>query len=337
MATTELVQILIPLHCFSAMKGIEPHHHPGLDAITSRAECQSRHHSDFMMMFELFDLDNSAEIPAAQLRCSGESTCVPETNFLYCADPVTLIADRDQLIIHRVDDITQAESDELVAAFNQLFSDEQLLLMNPDPVRWYLQLPYARDLNTRPLFKVDGDYFASSMPHGKDQLWWRKILAEIEMLFYTHPVNQRRVEAGKAMINSLWLWGGGHLSQSTTISKPPSVIVGDDPYSKGIAKWLNADFQEINEINMQDMTLKQKNQRLVICFNGLNRAMMLSSQPSIHLAIDYLEREWLSPLISAVKQGQLSTLEIWIGKQCYRYNRQRSHYFWKRGIYQWNE
>lgn len=42
---------------------------------------------------------------------------------------------------------------------------------------------------------------------------WRRLVNTLQMLWYEHPVNQIRAKQGLAPINSLWLYGGAHMSQ----------------------------------------------------------------------------------------------------------------------------
>ena len=43
----------------------------------------------------------------------------------------------------------------------------------------------------------------------REHLPWYRLLNEIQMYLYQHPVNQRRQAQGMLPINSLWCWGGG--------------------------------------------------------------------------------------------------------------------------------
>ncbi len=336
MALSELVQILIPLNDFSLLKGNNQFSHPFLDRITSRSIIQSHTHADSLMLYELLQLDHFAELPLARLRILGEvGTTTSET--IYCADPVQLIADRDQLMVRQVKDIADDEASELILAFNQLFDGDGLILSKTEPGSWYIQFPEVKELFTQPLFKVDGSYFAHSMPQGKDLIWWRKILAEIEMLFYSHRVNQKRQDEGKAMINSLWLSGGGILPQEPHFKHKVDLMVSDDPIVKGIAKWLDIAYQPAKTFNPVNEIDRRSHQRQLVSFNELNQALASHSHQAIEAAITDLDNRLLAPCISAVKSGQLKTLELWVGHNHYRYNRQRSHYFWKQGKYLWNE
>jgi hypothetical protein len=42
---------------------------------------------------------------------------------------------------------------------------------------------------------------------------WRQLVNELQMLWFTHPVNQARQARGLAPVNSLWLFGGATSDQ----------------------------------------------------------------------------------------------------------------------------
>ncbi len=49
---------------------------------------------------------------------------------------------------------------------------------------------------------------------------WRRLVNEVQMMWYEHPVNQARYRQGLVPINSLWLFGGASASQ---FAKPPGL------------------------------------------------------------------------------------------------------------------
>jgi hypothetical protein len=49
---------------------------------------------------------------------------------------------------------------------------------------------------------------------------WRRLVNEIQMLWFDHPVNQQRYERHQVPLNSLWLFGGAHPGQ---ISRPAAL------------------------------------------------------------------------------------------------------------------
>lgn len=69
---------------------------------------------------------------------------------------------------------------------------------------------------------------------GGDAARLHRLLGEIQMILHDHPVNQRRADAGEAVLNSLWLWGGGELPAATQWRLPR--LCGRDPLFAGY--WL---------------------------------------------------------------------------------------------------
>lgn len=46
---------------------------------------------------------------------------------------------------------------------------------------------------------------------------WRRLANEVQMLWFDHPVNQKRFDQGRMPINNLWLFGGARPAQLKTV------------------------------------------------------------------------------------------------------------------------
>lgn len=69
------------------------------------------------------------------------------------------------------------------------------------------------------------------LPAGENAADFRRLQSEIEMALHDHSVNVERQIRGLQPVNSLWLWGGGHASESRTDPHPP--LFADDPLLRG--------------------------------------------------------------------------------------------------------
>ncbi|WP_269533159.1 hypothetical protein [Chitinimonas sp. BJYL2] len=127
------------------------------------------------------------------------------------ADPVHLRADRDRALLFDATllAISQSEADALVTSLNQLYAEDGMRFHAPTPSRWYVQLPQPADCLTTPLHAVVGQNIHQHLPTGPRALQWHKLLNEMQMLLYTHPVNDLREQSGRPTVNSIWLWGEG--------------------------------------------------------------------------------------------------------------------------------
>lgn len=107
-------------------------------------------------------------------------------------------------------------------AVQPLFESEGLLLAWGGPQRWYVAHESLQRLATASLDRVIGRPLDAWLPQGPDARLLRRLQNEVQMLLYTHPLNQQREEAGALPLNSFWLSGCGVL-QPVRVLEPPVV------------------------------------------------------------------------------------------------------------------
>jgi len=108
--------------------------------------------------------------------------------------------------------LSQGEADELIAPLRPLFGDSGFPVSAPSPSRWYLALPREAKLpDFSPPENVLGDDLFAHLPDGPEGRRWRALLNEAQILLHNHPLNERRIAAGKPAVNSLCFWGAGRL------------------------------------------------------------------------------------------------------------------------------
>lgn len=185
------------------------------------------------LLAESFGLP-AQEFPVAAIEHLGLSG-VPDSGNWWCADPVHLLVDRDQVAMlpRAALNVTADEARALVATFNETYAADGFLLEAPRPEPWYLRVPATWHCHTWGPARVEAWAITEFMPAGPDQDALRKLMNEIQMLFYEHPVNQARERDGKLAINSLWLWGGGALPARA--ERAPERIISDLPLLRGLA------------------------------------------------------------------------------------------------------
>jgi hypothetical protein len=189
-----------------------------------------------------FGLDLAArrDAPSAPFSLMGEAVSAPADGYWLHAEPVHLHADRDQLLMFSGADLapTRDEADELVALFNQHFTDAGLSLTAPRAERWYLRSERPLDLESVPLAQVVGKPLPLDAPAGADARRWRALMNEVQMLFFDSAVNRRREQLGRPLISGVWTWGGGVLpAPPLDASNCPDLVIGDDPLTLGLARW----------------------------------------------------------------------------------------------------
>ena len=124
-------------------------------------------------------------------------------------------------------DITPDESHTLLAAMQPYFKTEGITLHYFAPERWLAEGEMFRCLPTASLDRVLGRNVDRWLPKSKPI---KLLQNEMQMLLYTHPVNDERSAKRLRSINSFWLSGTGALSQTITSNKP------DQPVPRGLAQ-----------------------------------------------------------------------------------------------------
>jgi hypothetical protein len=127
-------------------------------------------------------------------------------------DPVHLHVGLDHLVLTDPSGLepTAAEAAALADSVAPVFADEGLSLHAALPGRWYLsETDPARRLRvaTRSLLAAVGRSIDAYLPQGDDARRWKRLVNEVQMTWFEHPVNRERAARGLVAINSLWLEG----------------------------------------------------------------------------------------------------------------------------------
>jgi hypothetical protein len=138
---------------------------------------------------------------AAQLNLSG-------FNSYLLAEPTNLRADRDRLLIAESEllQLSETEAHEIIASINQHFEGEVKVFYLREDL-WLLGTNLdLHDLNSYPIIDIIGENVDDYLPEGVSRIYLHKIMNEIQMLLFEHPVNSLRNEDNLLAVNSLWLW-----------------------------------------------------------------------------------------------------------------------------------
>ncbi|MGE5171081.1 MAG: hypothetical protein ACM3JC_12020 [Rudaea sp.] len=160
------------------------------------------------MLAALGARDGAPVAPLALLGAGAD----PGADYVLCADPVYLVADRDTVVLAQVvDDLGEDAAHALVDALNRHFADDDLRFESMRPDAWFARRHAAADLVTTPPDAARGRKLIASLPRGRDAAIFKRWQNEIEMLLHTHPVNAARDARGAPLVSAVWLWGGGRL------------------------------------------------------------------------------------------------------------------------------
>ena len=107
--------------------------------------------------------------------------------------------------------LTEAESQALMAAMQTYFTEDGISLHYVAPTTWLARGEWFRGLATASLDRVAGHRVDDWMPRAAAASGLRRLQNEMQMLLYTHAVNDVRTERRLPPVNSFWASGTGVL------------------------------------------------------------------------------------------------------------------------------
>lgn len=222
-----------------------------------------------------------------------------------CADPVHLRFEQQTMVLEDPAklDLSQTDSAALAATVAPLLA-EFGCFQATSTRHWHLQ-PLA-ELPPCPALLSDliGQPARALLPAGDEHRPWRRLFNEVQMALHQHPVNQAREAAGLAVVNSLALWGGGHLPPAPERPAPFSHILSDDAVHRGLARhWqISADalpgrYQAApgRTLAVSPLLLAPTRQRDALRWRE---------------GLKTLEQDWFAPLLAALAGGQLKSFTL---------------------------
>ncbi len=120
--------------------------------------------------------------------------------------------------------LDEAESRRILAAMQPFFEEDGIHLHYAEPTRWLARGEMFRKLPTASIDRVLGHNVDEWMPPTAQGGPLRRLQSEMQMLLYTHPVNDARAERGLLPVNSFWVSGSGVLA-----ALPPAVPAPTQP------------------------------------------------------------------------------------------------------------
>ena len=117
-------------------------------------------------------------------------------------------------------ELHETESRTLMQAMAPYFEQDGLTLTYQEPWRWQVSGEALADLACASLDRVLDVDISPWMPAAPAL---RRLQNEMQMLLYTHPVNDVRVARGQQPVNSFWIHGSGPYTGAAPSKPGPSV------------------------------------------------------------------------------------------------------------------
>ncbi len=185
--------------------------------------------------------------------------------------------------------LTETESRALLAAMAPYFAHDGITLSYLEPARWLASGEVLATLACASLDRAIGTDVRPWMPSSADM---RRLQSEMQMLLYTHAVNDARAERHLDGVNSFWISGSGQLNAPAPVDAAPIVADGlrDAVLNEDWAAWAQV-WRRIDETFCRDLLGEldaSQMVRLVLCSNR----HALEFEPGPSNWVDRLQRRW---------------------------------------------
>jgi hypothetical protein len=254
------------------------------------------------LLCESFGVANQPDVPVAPVGAVFDGLA---DGCWLRADPVHLRLQRNQVLMLANPDIGADEAGTMCASLNQHFAGQGMEFFAPHPQRWYVRLEALPAIQTPPVSQLVGGDVRGSLPEGADSPRWHQLLNEIQMLLYSHPLNDIRAARGALEINSLCLWGAGEsgdlfLKQSCNAASSDDVLVemfaaaAGIPFSRWTGHWQGAEGDGTQ----------------LLVWTGLRTALQNGDLAAWRNELTTFETGYAKPLWDALRTGKISGLQI---------------------------
>ncbi len=255
--------------------------------------------------------------------------------YFYRADPVHFKAESDHALLLGPDVLApqQDEAKQLIDCFNRHFQDDKLSLHASRADRWYLKTERPLSLSFSALDYALGRDIKHFLPKGDDELWWRKILNEAQMLFFQHGVTSQRESRDKLAINGLWLWDLKHQQTALNFHQPVQLFTDDE-----LAIALGQSASQITDINIK--SIKQLvgeqpediQETAVVIFKSLYDAVCYGDSDAWFEDLLQFNQGDFQHIMQLLSSKKIDSLSIYpCNGEVYKITRMDLLKFWKQG------
>ncbi|MBG9388254.1 phosphoglycerate mutase [Caenimonas aquaedulcis] len=120
--------------------------------------------------------------------------------------------------------VDEQQSRTCLEAMRPYFAEDGIDLHYVAPTRWLARGDLFRQLPAASLDRVEGRVIDPWMPRTAGAAPLRRLQQEMQMLLYTHPLNEDRIARGLLPITSFWASGTGALGTDSAASTAPPRI-----------------------------------------------------------------------------------------------------------------
>lgn len=331
--TLWIPNLLMPTHLAEMGSEFETLSFPALETLLSKADKLPKDvkHKESFAANASYLYHQKNTLPVAPTTAASDLESFDASYFWLRADPVQMIPDRDTLVLIPGESlgIEEDEARTLVDAFNQHFEQDKVELEMGDTLRWYIRILQPIDVQTHSLETMSYYSIQDAMPQGNASAYWRQLMNEVQMLFFTHPVNEARRSNGLPEINGVWIWGEGQYKVDDIYVRKDAALAGNFAYLKGLAKLTQSSFFDVPnsypawQILMADA---ECNEQMMV----LDDALSEMTEMEWLALLQRMEKNWFAPILDQLQNGKIHSLLLDLGMS-HRYYLTPKHLkkFWR--------
>jgi hypothetical protein len=223
------------------------------------------------------------------------------------------------LVDSRQLDLVEEESRALFERARACCEEAGHSLLFGAPDTWFLRADEWDAIRTASPDAAVGMNLTDWVPSGEQSRAFRKLQNEVQVSWYTHPVNAAREARGQAPVNAIWPWGGASVAAEHAqmlvaraagkLAQPPAVAAFAMP------GWLTA----LADRRLDDLSAivdkltggadEPKGGRLLACGNVAAPAIAADWHGWLQ-QMHALEEALFAPLLAAVKAGRIKSLRL---------------------------
>ncbi|MBC3915918.1 hypothetical protein H8L32_00340 [Undibacterium sp. CY18W] len=236
-----------------------------------------------------FPPENNANSPAISWDTMQACGLTVDAGYWFTLQPVHIHIARDHLVLtdQRRLELPDDQARILFDIARSSCEEVGLTLLYGDAKTWFLRADDWSALRTATMDAACGHNIDIWMPKGEHERAWRKLQNEIQMLWFGHAINEAREMQGEKVINSVWIsCGADHIH----------------PTAKQV-------MTASNFTNWQE-THSGAEAKHTLLLPDLAEAAINNDWGLWLEKIDAMEKNWFSPVMSALKTRKITRLDL---------------------------
>jgi hypothetical protein len=288
---------------------------PALENLLARSLCTDDESQEIeVWLCRAFGVAKQQDWPVAPitLQADGTGNVKAGDDYWFRADPVHLRIERDQIVLadSRVFRVSPEEAGQLTGVLNRHFAEngQEIAFLPLRPDRWYLRVTKISPAKTYLISEVANKGINALLPFGANNMIWRGLFNEIQMLLHEHPLNQSREARGELAINSTWFWGGGIMPGS--VACPYTHVWSNDILAVSLALACGTNHAQLPpDAAAWHQSAAAAGTHLVVLDALLGKAQYGDAY-EWRESLKELERNWFAPLWALSKQSKFDQITL---------------------------